>query len=74
MSTVTPLASSQINHDQLTIDLVEPDAMPSAVRITWPVQPSMIDPKAFPDVASDVARLFARGHIVLAALRAERRL
>jgi hypothetical protein len=71
---ITPLASSQINHDRLTIDLVEPDSMPPAVRITWKVQPSVIDPKRFPDTAAAVAQLFARAHIVLAAIRVERRL
>ena len=72
MSQITPLASSQINHDQLTIDL-EPDSKQPAVRITWPLQPSVIDPKRFPDTAAAVAQLFARAHIVLASLKAHGR-
>jgi hypothetical protein len=67
---ITPLASSQINHDQLKVELVEPEAMPAMVRIVWPPQPTVVDPKRFPDVAAAVAQLFARAHIVLAALRA----
>jgi hypothetical protein len=31
-------------------------------------------PERFPDTAAAIARLFARAHIVLAAIRAERRL
>jgi hypothetical protein len=71
---ITPLASSQINHDQLKIELVEPDAMPAMVRIVWPDAPTIVDPKRFPETAATIAQLFARAHIVLAAIRAERRL
>ena len=74
MSTVTPLASSQINHDQLTIDLVEPNAMPPIIRVTWPLQPSVIDPRRFPDTAAVIARLFAEAHTTLARIKAGRRL
>jgi hypothetical protein len=73
-SPITPLASAQINHDTITIELIEPNAMPPKVRVVWPLQASLIDPKAFPDAAAAIAQLFARAHIVLAAIRAERRL
>ena len=73
-SPITPLASSQINHDTVSIELLEPNAMPPMVRVVWPLQASLIDPKAFPDTAGAIATLFARAHIVLAAIRAERRL
>jgi hypothetical protein len=69
-SSITPLASSQINHDQLTVELVEPDDKPAMVRIVWPTAPTIVDPRRFPDTASAVATLFARAHIVLAALKA----
>jgi hypothetical protein len=69
-SPITPLASSQIGHDTISIDLVEPDSLPPKVKVSWPPQPSIIDPRAFPDTASAVATLFARAHIVLAALKA----
>ena len=67
---ITPLASAQINHDRITIELLEPDSMPAAVRIVWPEAPTIIDPKRFPEVAATGAQLFARAHIVLAALKA----
>jgi hypothetical protein len=67
---ITPLASSQINHDQLKVELVEPDTMPAMVRIVWPAAPTVVDPKRFPDVAAAIAQLFARAHIVLAGLKA----
>jgi hypothetical protein len=73
-SSITPLASAQINHDHLNVELVEPDSMPAAVRIIWPAAPTIVDPKRFGDVAAAIAQLFARAHIVLAAIRAERRL
>ena len=73
-SPITPLASAQINHDSISIELLEPNAMPPMVRIVWPPQPTVVDPKRFPDAAAAVAQLFARAHIVLAAIRAERRL
>jgi hypothetical protein len=72
-SPITPLASSQINHDQLTVELVEPVGMPPIVRVVWPPQPTVVDPKSFPDTAAAVAQLFARAHIVLASLKAHGR-
>ena len=66
----TLLASAQINHDQLKVELVEPDTLPPMVKITWPDAPTTVDPKRFPDTAATVAQLFARAHIVLAALKA----
>jgi hypothetical protein len=65
----TPLASGKVNHDQLAVELVEPDGRPAMVRIVWPPQPTLIDPRRFPDTAAAIAQLFARAHIVLAALK-----
>jgi hypothetical protein len=67
---ITPLPSSQINHDHLSVELVEPDGMPAAVRIVWPAAPTIVDPKRFPDTAAALTNLFARAHIVLASLKA----
>jgi hypothetical protein len=66
----TRLASGQVNHDQLTVELVEPDGLPAMVRIVWPARPSLIDPEAFPTTANVVAALFARAHVVVASLKA----
>jgi hypothetical protein len=71
---ITPLASAQINHDHLKVELVEPDTLPAVVRIVWPPQPTVVDPRPFPDVAATIAQLFARAHVVLAAIKAKRRL
>ena len=70
---ITPLASSQINHDHLSVELVEPEGMPAVVRIVWPPAPTVVDPKRFPDTAAAIAQLFARAHIVLASLKAHGR-
>jgi hypothetical protein len=64
------LASSQVNHDQLEIVLVEPLGLPPKVKISWPAAPTIVDPKRFPDTAAAIAQLFARAHIVLAAIKA----
>jgi hypothetical protein len=66
----TPLASSQLNHDQVKIELIEPPDSPAMVRIAWPTAPTMIDSRRFPDTAAQIAQLFARAHIVLASLKA----
>ena len=67
---ITPLASAQVNHDHLKVELVEPDSMPAMVRVVWPAAPTIVDPRRFPDVAAQIAQLFARAHIVLAGLKA----
>ena len=69
-SPITALASAAIDHDHLKVELLEPDGMPPMVKITWPTQPTIIKPERFPDVAAQLANLFARAHIVLAALKA----
>ena len=69
-SPITPLASAQVNHDQLKVELIEPDSMPAMVRIVGPAAPTVVDPKRFPDVAAAIAQLFARAHIVLAGIKA----
>jgi hypothetical protein len=78
------LASGQITPtDTITVVLVEPDdrpawpvigTPPTFIRIVWPAHPTVVHPTHFPDVAAAVAQLFARAHIVLAALKAERKL
>jgi hypothetical protein len=73
-SPITPLASAQIGHDTISIELVEPDSLPPKVKIVWPPQPTIADPKRFPDAAAAIAQLFARAHIVLAALKAGKQL
>jgi hypothetical protein len=74
MSEITPLASSQINHDHLSVELVEPDGMPAVVRIVWPPKPTVFHPRRFPAGADTAARLFASAVVKLAQLRREGRI
>ena len=43
----------------VTIEPVAPDDMPGTVKITWPLLPTVVDPRRFPDTAAVVARMFA---------------
>jgi hypothetical protein len=46
-----PLASGQITGaDTITVELVAPDDMPAVIRIIWPLQPTVVDPRRFPDL------------------------
>jgi hypothetical protein len=74
MPEITPLASSQINHDQLSVDLVEPTGMPAMVRIVWPLKPTVIDPPRFGDTAAALVKMFSDAHVALAAIRTRRSL
>jgi hypothetical protein len=73
MSKITTLASSQITpSDTLAVELVEADETPAVVIIRWPVKPSVVHPRRFPDTAATIARLFAEAHTVLASIKAGR--
>jgi hypothetical protein len=75
MSQITELASAAINAtDTITVELVEADETSAVVIVRWPAKPTVLHPRRFPDVAATIAQLFARAHVVLAAIRAERRL
>ena len=75
MSQITELASSQISPSHaVVVELVEADQAPAVVVITWPTQPSVIDPKSFRDAAAAAVRMFSDAHIALAAIKAGRRL
>jgi len=52
------------------VQLIQPDDMPAMVRVVWPAKPTVCDNEAFPRHAATIAQLFARAHIVLAALKA----
>ena len=75
MSKVTPLASNQITaSDTITVELIEADETPAVVIVSWPVKPTVLHPRRFPDAAATIARLFAEAHTALAAIKAGRRL
>jgi hypothetical protein len=68
-------ASNQITAtDTITVELVEADETPAVVIISWPVKPTVLHPRRFPDAAATIARLFAEAHTVLASIKSGRRL
>jgi hypothetical protein len=82
MSDVTQLGHIHINvADELFVQLIRSEDLPAAnatasravVRIRWPLQPSIIDPKQFPDVAAGIARMFAAASTELVSIRARKR-
>jgi hypothetical protein len=52
----------------------EPDGMPPMIRIGWPLHPSVVDPRRFPEVAAAIARLAAEAYTALAQIEARGRL
>jgi hypothetical protein len=75
VSKVTPLASNQITAtDTITIELIEADETPAVIIVSWPVKPTVLHPRRFPDTAAVIARLFAEASTALAGIRARRRL
>jgi hypothetical protein len=69
------LASNQITAtDTVTVELIEADETPAVVIVSWPVKPTVLHPRRFPDAAATIARLFAEAHTALAAIKAGRRL
>ena len=82
MTDVTQLAHVHINGaDELFVQLVRPIDMsaavrtvnPPIVRIVWPLQPTILDPKQFPDVAAAIVRMFASASTELARMKARKR-
>jgi hypothetical protein len=75
MSQITQLASGAITAaDTITVELIEADETPAVVIVRWPVKPTVLHPRRFPDTAAMVTRLFAEAHTALAAIKAGRRL
>jgi hypothetical protein len=77
MSKQTTLGEAQITrspHDVIEVQLIEPADLPAIVQISWPLQPSVIDPKNFGDTAAAVVKLFSAAPVELARLRATKRL
>jgi hypothetical protein len=73
----TMLAESQITaspHDVVGVQLVEPDDLPAFVQVSWPLQPTVIDPNSFGDSASVIVKLFSTAHVTLARVKGRRHL
>ena len=74
MSKTTMLGEAQLTHSShsvVSVELVEPgNDLPGYVRVTWPLQPTVIDPTKFRDTAAAVVKLFSESHIALARIKA----
>lgn len=76
-SPITTLAEGQITrspHNTITIELVEPEGTPAMVRIQWPLQPTICEPRRYTEVAAAAMKVLATASTELAAIRARRRL
>jgi hypothetical protein len=58
-SSPTVLAAGPITRsgDMLSIELIQPDSMPAAVRIVWPTAPTITTPARYNEVASTAMKL-----------------
>jgi hypothetical protein len=75
VSQITELASAAITAtDTIVVELVEADETPAVVIVRWPVKPTVLHPRRFPDTAAMVARLFAEASTALARIKASKRL
>jgi hypothetical protein len=75
MSKTTTLGEAQLTqspNETITVELVQPDDMPPIVRIGWPLQPTVIDPERFRDLAAAMVKLFSEAHVTLTQIRARR--
>jgi hypothetical protein len=71
ISTRTSLASGQITAtDQLTVELVRALETPEAILISWPVAPSVTDPRRLADVVAATMAILAEARSALAAVGA----
>jgi hypothetical protein len=73
-STATIPAAGTINAsgDAITIELVEPPNHPPVVRLVWPAQPTITDPKRLNITINAVMTILARASTRHAAIRAKR--
>jgi hypothetical protein len=77
VSKSTTLGESQITpspHNAVTVELIEADGVPAVVIVQWPLQPTVLHPRRFPDAAATLARMFATASTELASIKFRRRL
>jgi hypothetical protein len=71
----TQLAHGKItNADSLTVELIEPPDLPSAIRIRWPQQATITTPDAYANVAASIMQILAAAVTELSAIRVRKRL
>ena len=68
MSKKTTLSHGQIINgaDPITVELIQPDSMPTAVPIAWPTAPTITTLARYNEVASTAMRLLAEASTTLA--------
>jgi hypothetical protein len=77
MSKTTMLGDTQLTqstHDIITVQLIEPADLPAIVQISWPLQPTIVDPQRFGDSAAALVKMFSEAHVALAAIKVRRHL
>jgi hypothetical protein len=74
----TQLAFGQITPtDALVVQLIRADmaaiartVSPAVVRIVWPTQPTVVDPRTYADAASTAMKVLAGASVELSSIRA----
>jgi hypothetical protein len=75
MSKITRLAETSVGaFSAIIVELVEADETPAVVIVQWPLQPTVLHPRRFPETAAMIARLFATASTELASTKFRRRL
>jgi hypothetical protein len=60
VSKSTTLAEGQITpSDEITAKLVSHDYMPAIIKVSWPIQPTVCDPRGYAEVAAAAMRPLA---------------
>jgi hypothetical protein len=71
---VTQLASAQLDGvDELVVQLIRPTDTPALVRIVWPSQPTIVDPKQYAEAAAIAMKVLAGASVELSRLQATKR-
>jgi hypothetical protein len=66
MHNVTSLASGQINHDRLIVELIQPTDPPAFIAVSWPSAATVVTPASYPATAAAITRIIAESATALA--------
>jgi hypothetical protein len=76
-SQTTQLSEGQLGrspHGAITVELVEPEGLPAAIRIGWPLQPTITSPATFDQAVAAAMKVLSNAVVELAAIRVWKRL
>jgi hypothetical protein len=68
----TELSRGHINHDELVIDLREPDNEPATIWIIWPAAPTITSPKQLNITIAAVMTVLAKASTVCSQRKARK--